>query len=418
MAAPKLKLNAYEILNTIRDNASTYYQERIPEATRNNMNDIGSAILDDDKLCNEMISSLVDQIAKTEIDIRRYHNKLAPLKKGGIPRGKTIQHLMVNPAIQKEFSYTTEDLLKFVKPDVKSCYYYVNRKGLYEYSITDDMIQLAFRSEVEFNRFLSAIVTALYSGDEMDEFTLMKQIYTAAYTKGHLKTVTIETEKELKDMTRAEKRELSYEVVEQLKLFTEYLTYASSEYNAYKEVNPTDSTPAITFTPLENQNIIMTSWLKTMIDINVLADTFNMSVMEMKQKIITVDTFGNTNLQCVLCDDTFTQARDSKNKLLSDFNPQTLTTKLFLHHWQSLGYCIFANAIGFEVNKKDTPEPTTKTLSYSSTGEISEINPSTITYSGGEFTIPSSFTDNFTFKDGGTSKTATYSTETFTWTIA
>ena len=73
----------------------------------------------------------------------------------------------------------------------------------------------------------------------------------------------------------------------------------------------------------------------------------------MKQKIITVDTFGNTNLQCVLCDDTFTQARDSKNKLLSDFNPQTLTTKLFLHHWQSLGYCIFANAIGFEVyNKK------------------------------------------------------------------
>ncbi len=241
----------------------------------------------------------------------------------------------------------------------------------------------------------------------------MKQIYTAAYTKGHLKTVTIETEKELKDMTRAEKRELSYEVVEQLKLFTEYLTYASSEYNAYKVVNPTDETPAITFTPLENQNIIMTSWLKTMIDINVLADTFNMSVMEMKQKIITVDTFGNTNLQCVLCDDTFTQARDSKNKLLSDFNPQTLTTKLFLHHWQSLGYCIFANAIGFEVYNKNT-----KTLNYTATGDITEINPLTITYSNGKFTIPSSFKSNFTFKDGETSKTATYSAETETWTIA
>ena len=90
---------------------------------------------------------------------------------------------------------------------------------------------------------------------------------------------------------------------------------------------------------------------------------------------------------------------------------------MFLHHWQSLGYCIFANAIGFEVNKKDTTV-TTVNLDYTATGEVTEINPSTITYSGGKFTIPLSFTDNFTFKDGGTSKTATYSTETFTWTIA
>ena len=39
-------MNLVEVLNTIRDNASQMYRDRIPEATQDNLEQIQSAMLD------------------------------------------------------------------------------------------------------------------------------------------------------------------------------------------------------------------------------------------------------------------------------------------------------------------------------------------------------------------------------------
>ena len=57
-----LKGSSVDVLNTIRANASTTYQERIPEATRNNISKVGSAILNYEPARNEFLNALMNRI--------------------------------------------------------------------------------------------------------------------------------------------------------------------------------------------------------------------------------------------------------------------------------------------------------------------------------------------------------------------
>ena len=61
-------MNLQEILNTIRDNASDTYQERIPEATRNNITDIQEAMTDPNNavVTNEFMSMLLNLVIKLD----------------------------------------------------------------------------------------------------------------------------------------------------------------------------------------------------------------------------------------------------------------------------------------------------------------------------------------------------------------
>ena len=55
-------MNLQEILNTIRDNASQVYQDRVPEATRSNIQEVGEAISDPNNavVANEFMSTLLN----------------------------------------------------------------------------------------------------------------------------------------------------------------------------------------------------------------------------------------------------------------------------------------------------------------------------------------------------------------------
>ena len=57
-------MDAIEILNTIRDNASQAYQDRVPEATRSNLEEVGEAITDLNNavVYNEFVNTLANMI--------------------------------------------------------------------------------------------------------------------------------------------------------------------------------------------------------------------------------------------------------------------------------------------------------------------------------------------------------------------
>ena len=57
-------MNITEILNTIRDNASEMYRERIPEATQNNITSVQEAMTDPNNavVTNEFMSMLLNMI--------------------------------------------------------------------------------------------------------------------------------------------------------------------------------------------------------------------------------------------------------------------------------------------------------------------------------------------------------------------
>lgn len=335
-------MNIVNILNTIRANASALYQERIPEATADNLKELGGTIINYTPARNEFCDAIINKIAFTYVRSRAYQNPLSILKKDRKPFGTDIEDIYTNPAKAHKFDGTnTGNLLAIKKPDVKTMYHRMNRQDQYEVSISVPELQLAFTSPAEFEKFLNSKIQSLYNGDEMDEYLLMRNIFVDAVTKGYLKTIEI-------DYTGDETT--SKDLVKLIKTLSGDFTFAKGDYNGYNVLNKTgiadgSITQCVTWTPKENQVLLIRNDVDANTDVEVLAKAFNMEKTDFIKRKMIVDSFGDTDTICVLMDDALPEFRDNFYSVEEFHNGSTLTRTYFLHHWQTLSLTLFANAV-------------------------------------------------------------------------
>lgn len=333
-------MNILEILDTIYENGSTEYQTRVPEATRENLADIGTAILSFIPVQNEFLSALVDRIAMTVVHNKRFKNPLASLKKGSVPLGSMIQEIYANPATTAEYTAAGADLLSRSTPDVKALYHKLNRQDKYKLSISVPQLQKAFTSFSEMEKLINEIINTLYSGDNMDEFILMKNIVSAAILNDHIKKITVSP------ITSAENIK---KLVKAINTTALYMTFPSTAFNAYALVNDVeDDTPVTTWTPFDDQILIIRGDVMTDINIELLATAFNMSKTDFLQNVVVVDKF-NSSTECyaLLCDRSFFQVYDNLERLETFDNGSGLHRNYFYHHWQTYSISHFCNAVAF-----------------------------------------------------------------------
>ena len=95
---------AIEILKAIRNNSDKLYNERVPEATKNNLQQVGEAITSDKNIMNTFISALINKVAFSQVLNKMYKNPLARLKKNGVPYGSTIEEIFINPSKKKGYN--------------------------------------------------------------------------------------------------------------------------------------------------------------------------------------------------------------------------------------------------------------------------------------------------------------------------
>ena len=169
-----------ELLNTIRDNASTEYQSRIPEATQTNLAEIGGALLEDVNLTNEFTNALINQVAFLQVHNKIFTNPLSILKKGKKPLADTVEEIFVNYAKADAYDPNGTDLLNRKLPDVKAIYHQKNRQDKYKVTISMEQLQGAFRSYGDLANFYNVIINSLFNGDNDDEFVLFKQALTSS----------------------------------------------------------------------------------------------------------------------------------------------------------------------------------------------------------------------------------------------
>ena len=91
-------MDAIELLNTIRDNASQAYQDRVPEATRSNIESVGEAITDlsNAVVYNEFINTLANMIFAPMLIEKSWSNPLGKFKKGKKTFGDTVEEIYNN----------------------------------------------------------------------------------------------------------------------------------------------------------------------------------------------------------------------------------------------------------------------------------------------------------------------------------
>lgn len=326
------------ILNTIRSNNSNLYAERVPVATQSNLEAVGSAILDYEATTNEFLSALVNRIAFTIVSNRRFKNPLAILKKGGKPFGTDIEEIFTNPVSAKTFDGSgTSDMLNVTKPDVKTVYHRMNRQDKYPVSISTPQLQKAFKSLNEMEKFINSIITAMYSGDEMDEYLLIRNLVSEGITDNKIVSIEVDYDGGA---------ETSKDVIKLIKTLSLNFTFPSKDYNGYNKLNAdTGVTPCTTWTPKENQVILIRSDVDASTDVEVLAKAFNLDKTDFLKRKIVVDSFGDNDTLCFICDESIFQVYDDLYQVRSFDNGSNLTTNYWLHHWQTISMSLFANAV-------------------------------------------------------------------------
>lgn len=341
-------MNVIEILNTIRDNASTTYQERIPEATRDNMEAVRTAMIDDDNVmvANEFMQTLLNKLVKSILITKRFENPLKGLKKGKKPLGDTIEEIYINFIKGEKPDAEGKELLKRNLPDAKTVYHRMNYEMQYPITVDKKRLRKAFASVESLDSFITGEINTLYNSAELDEFANTKELIKSALTNGAMKTV------EIADPLTSEAN--AKEFIKAVKTVSGMMAFPSTEWNAYLTAQQTDEVPITTFSRKNEQILILDTATDVSVAVDVLASTFNMSVAEFNDtRKIVVDTLPKTAdgkvVRAALVDENFFQIYDDFFAMTDFFNGRGVYHSYFLNVDQTFAYSILVNAVAFVV---------------------------------------------------------------------
>lgn len=331
--------NGMQLLNVIRSDASQAYKDRVPEATQDNIAEIGNPILNYEATRNEFLDALVNRIGMVIITSRSYNNPLKRFKKGMMSLGETVEEIFVN-IIKAEPYYLVDDQGKTAAqdeferrlPNVLAAFHKRNRQDKYPVTIQNDDLRTAFLSYQGVEDLVSKIIESVYTSDEYDEFLLMKNVFFEAGVRGALRPVTVpglETEANAKK-TMTVFRQTALD-----------LTFMRSDSNFMG---------VTTHTPLDEQVIFILSSVAATVDVEVLASAFNMDKTNFIGRRVIVDDFGGLEKDGVIAiaaDEDWFMVFDNYLTMTSDYVASRLYYNYFLHHWETLSYSPFKNVVAF-----------------------------------------------------------------------
>jgi len=333
-----------ELLNTIRDNASQAYQDRVPEATRNNIEAVGEAITDlnDAVVYNEFIGTLANMIYAPELIDKSWSNPLGKFKKGKKTFGDTVEEIYNNFIKAQTYDQTGAGLLARNLPDTKTIFHRMNRQDKYKLTDSPEALAKAFKSYEGVGAFIQNLYTTIRNSAEYDEYILMRQLFAQAYENRAVKVIPVA------DPQASEANAKAF--IKTIKTISGLMEYPSSDYNGYLTAQSTDDKPIITFSKKNEQILILDVPTDTACNVDVLAYAFGRDLLtfntEVKQLI---DTFPVDGMIGALVDKNFFQVYDDLFTFREFDNPEGLYRNHLLHVWQTIGYSCLTNAVFFVI---------------------------------------------------------------------
>ena len=386
----KLKTNA-EILNTIRANASSEYQERVPEALGVGGN-VSNVFSQYPTMKNEFLTALTNKIARTLFYSKVFDNPLKALHKGMLPYGYSLEQIFVNMAETKGFwehwdktgGDDVKDLVGKKKPDIKVLYSERNFAYKYKTTISDQQLRTAFTEQNGLSRLIEQVVSSVYSKAYFDEFNDMKRILAAhaqAKYLGYDSSTGNATEKALSNTVLPAGKNAAVMVLGEyatqeakgkaiskaIRTLAGKMAFPTDTYNSAGVKQWSERQQLIYITAPEEQ---------AELDVEVLANAFNMDKADVNVRVIVVDelptvfnvesaktakqaTYGtvlscalsaardNRTCKCrgILMDADFIQAYDTLIESRTFDNGEGLYTNYFFHKQGIMSTCYFGQIV-------------------------------------------------------------------------
>lgn len=355
IAMSTLNASTVDILNTIRANASSAYQNQVPEITKaTEIPVVGDVLFGYPALANEFISALVNRIALVRVNSVTFNNEYAELKKGFLQMGETVEEVFINLTKAREFSpeKAAARELKRSLPDIRSAFHAINWKVQYPMTIQYEDLRQAFTSPDGVTDLIAKLVASLNRSAEYDEYLLFKYLMIKAVTKGKMAVVELAAGN-------------NKDAAAKFRGISNKLTFVSPSYNA---------SGVHTNSPRDDQYMFMDSTYNGEFDVDVLAAAFNMDRANFLGHLKLVDdwsTFDNdrfdvirancdmieevtqdelalmAHVKAILVDKEWFQVYDNLATMSEANVASGLYWNYFYNVWKTVSSSPFSNAIAF-----------------------------------------------------------------------
>lgn len=426
-------------LNAIREISSEIYHQYIPII--DDSTDIGAfanPIFTYPEVYNEFCSAMMNRLVYTQYLVKAFNNPLKVLEGEGLPFGYAGREVYVNPA--KGRAYNGADfagLLVKYEADVKVSYQTLNCDVQYPVTFSRQDLKKAMTSWGELEQFIEGLSNSLYNGAYIDEFRFTKDIVSGAYkdNKAVIQTISAVSNEATAKAFIEKAREL-------------YLNFQlpSTSYNAWAKCGGAGR-PVTTWTNPEDIVILIRNDIRAKIDVNVLADAFNIDRSTLLGNMITVDNFNSYDddgtqvfdgsaIVGIIADKAWFKIKTQDEFLDTFYNANNRSTQYYLNVVKMYNFSLFANGVIFATSAPTvhataiTPGAATATVKVGETTSVKMTTTpftanATLTYSDGDsgeyFTAAASESDPktcvITGVKAGSNKTLTISDGLVTATV-
>lgn len=323
----------YDIMNAITNSSSDMFQQYVPLADKSNVLAVGAGVQVSQAIMNEFVTNLVDRIGLVAVQRITLRNPLKKFKRGKMENGRTIEEIFTDITQGEKYDPYDAETTVFKRkiPNVKVLYHERNRQEFYEQTIQDDSLRTAFTSWGAFDQFVASIINAIYNSAEVDEFRYMKLLIDNYYAQGLFTVVPI---------TAPDTATAAKELIKKVKATATKMSLpmGSRDFN---------SLAVHTVSSMSDLHLIIDADLDAEIDVDVLANAFNMSKSDFVGNKTVIDGFASSGLEAVLIDKEFFAVYDNDLSLETIRNPKGKYWNWFYHVWQVLSVSRFANAVAF-----------------------------------------------------------------------
>lgn len=350
------------ILAKVWLNGTNDFQQRIPDPTQHGVDATMQALFDpmNRQYYNQFIDSLVMRIGYTYVHQQAFSNPLGVFKKKKLMYGNSVQEMV--PKWIRAHSYVddAEDVFKMARPDVSTWYHSQNRRDRYDITINDTELRTAFTDSYGLNKLVAAIMNTPTNADEYDEYRIMLQLLAFydnkwGFFKHHLSAAPTDeaTGKEFLTAVRS---------------YAGKLRFPNTIYNC----KAIEDVPV--FVKPSELVLLLTPDVQANIDVNTLASVFQLDKADIKYRTVEVDEFPMPNVVAILTTEDFFQCYDTVYETTSMYNPKTLGTNYYLHHWGVYSVSPFVPAIAFTTDA-GTSVTTVKQTVTGITAKIANATP-------------------------------------------
>ena len=406
-------MDAIELLNTIRDNASQAYQDRVPEATQANLEEVGQAITDLNNavVYNEFINTLANMIFAPMLIKKSWSNPLGKFKKGKKTFGDTVEEVYNNFIKAQTFDQTGAGLLTRHLPDTKVVFHRMNRQDSYVLTDSPEALAKAFKSYEGVAEYLENLFTTIRNSAELDEYILMKQLIEDAYNNNALKVVAVA------DPSLSEANAKAF--IKTIKTVSGDMIFPNSNWNAYLTAQSDDNKAIVTFSSRDEQILLIDNATDVACDVDVLAYAFGRDLLRFNTEVKQIiDAFPVEDMVALLVDRNFFQVYDDLFTFREFENGLGLYRNHILHVWQTLGYSILCNAVAFVIasdQNSDSDIADEYTVTYTLKTGVSSTNKRTSVLEGSSYKTTLKGvkgTDTVTVTVGGVTDATAYDSDT------